>query len=124
MEPLIIGLLIAGIVLEIVTLIGVAVFGFLLLDRTKLIPHFSSQLDLIESMVVDNAAGEPQMMTGAFRSLDGRHIAGTLPELMDKMLGDPLNQPSDPTTLGELFNGEVDDDEDDEPPEDWKKHKK
>lgn len=122
MEAVIIGLLIGVLVVCFAIAVGGAAIGFVLLDRTKTLPHISSQVDLIESLVVGGNMSMPH--DGAFRSIDGKHQAGTLEELIQKMRDDPPQFPDGSSPLNGLFNGEIDDedddDEEDEDDENWK----
>jgi hypothetical protein len=123
------GLLIA---ITVLCSLGVLLLGFLvvvgvvLLDRTRHLIPMISQMDAIEGAVLGGAMdfpnGEPMVGPGIFRSIDGKHTASTLEELIDKMNGDPTSK-GNVSDLDSLFNGNVDDDDDDEPEENWKKGK-
>jgi hypothetical protein len=123
MDAVIIGLLIGVLVVCVGIAVCVAAIGFVLLDRTKTLPHISSQVDLIESLVVGGQMPMGGHAEGVFRSIDGKHTAGSLDELIDKMRSDPPDFPDGMNPLDNLFDGNIDDDDEEDDEEDWRKKK-
>lgn len=83
---------------QFVCILVLLVAAFITLDRTRRIPVVEERLQTVEEYLaglseeVNIGMGEGQGMEGApmvFRSLDGKHTAGSLEELMEKMANDP-----------------------------------
>lgn len=118
--------------------IGAAIW--VLIDRTQNVRRIDVRLEVMENylaqIVAETTGNYNEGEAGVFRSLDGKHVAGSIEDLMKKMAEDAKDS-SETTTevekLKEFFTDATheettdwvdpgdDDDDDDDEPEPWQK---
>jgi hypothetical protein len=120
------------------SLLFIVAIGFILLDRTKHSSAILGELDTLDMLVsnihaivsnqpINNQDQLLDLNQPIFRSIDGKHTASSLEELLQKMQQDPSTNitPADADKLRNLFenllNNEDENDEDDDEKEPWKK---
>lgn len=109
----------------LVLLVGFGVVGILcvLLDRTKTHVTDQERLQVIETYVTNifDLLSTENENHGAFRSMDGKYVANSLEELIQKMAagGDIDIDPNDPEQLKKFFEDLTQDDDDEEDDKPW-----